>query len=372
MKIFYTATSRIPSTAANSVHVMRMCQAFQAQGYDTSLLVPGETRLSPEDIRDLYAKYGVAGDFRLDPVYVGRGKGKFLRYLAGFFARARRERPDFVYGRSIFGLWAASRLGIPFAYEMHSPVSSYPWIERMLFASMIRSPWYQGTVVISEALRKLVVKDAPQLAAHPILVAHDGADLPSPTIVPANIGDGFKLGYVGSLYPGRGIDIILKIAEAIPDASVHIVGGTEEEIRFWKDRSPSGNVIFHGYVNPSRTQEYQLAMDVLLAPYQKKVQIAGSRGDTSAYMSPLKIFEYMASGKSIVCSDMPVLREVLDEDCACLVSDFENPGPWIDAVKSLRDESTRERLGKNAFTRLERHYTWNARAGIIAKNFLAK
>jgi glycosyltransferase involved in cell wall biosynthesis len=78
-------------------------------------------------------------------------------------------------------------------------------------------------------------------------------------------------------------------------------------------------------------------------------------------MSPLKLFEYMSAGKPIVASDLPVLREVLDEANAVLV-DPEDADAWARALESLRDAGLRERLGVRARRDFLERHTWDIRA----------
>ena len=58
MKIIYLSHSLIPSRAANSVHVMKMCQAFANNGHDVTLLARRPNRTPAADSND-YAYYGV-------------------------------------------------------------------------------------------------------------------------------------------------------------------------------------------------------------------------------------------------------------------------------------------------------------------------
>ena len=65
-------------------------------------------------------------------------------------------------------------------------------------------------------------------------------------------------------------------------------------------------------------------------PYTSKVTVSGDVGDMSKYTSPLKIFDYMKLGKLIICSNLPVLREVLVNKKNCiLIDDFTNEQQWI-------------------------------------------
>ena len=80
-------------------------------------------------------------------------------------------------------------------------------------------------------------------------------------------------------------------------------------------------------------------------------------------MSPLKIFEYMASAKAILCSDLPVLREVLEHERNALLLSPDQTAPWVAALRRLRaDPAYAQALGMRAYEDFEMHYTWKQRA----------
>ena len=66
----------------------------------------------------------------------------------------------------------------------------------------------------------------------------------------------------------------------------------------------------------------------------RKVSILrNSDSDTGKFMSPLKIFEYMSHKKAIIASDLPVIREVLNERNSVLVKS-DDINLWINVLKS--------------------------------------
>ena len=157
--------------------------------------------------------------------------------------------------------------------------------------------------------------------------------------------------------------MIVEMAERCRWADFHLVGGTDEDVACWRDRLRSvENVKVYGFVPLSETGGYRLACDVLLAPYQEHVAVQGG-GDTSAWMSPLKVFEYMAAGRAILCSDLPVLREVLTDETTALLCSPGDLTSWVTALERLRDDAGfREQLGRNARAEYLSKYTWKARA----------
>ena len=84
-------------------------------------------------------------------------------------------------------------------------------------------------------------------------------------------------------------------------------------------------------------------------------------------MSPLKVFEYMASGKPIICSNIEVLREVLEHRRNCILCDPENINEWIDAIKLLgSNQDLAKLLSSNAMNDLKSKYSWKKRATSIS------
>ena len=106
----------------------------------------------------------------------------------------------------------------------------------------------------------------------------------------------------------------------------------------------------------------RLGMDVLLAPYQEDTRVPGGL-NTARWMSPIKIFEYMASRKPILCSDLPVLREVLCHEENALLLPPREPQAWASALARLNsDAALAERLAETALRNFEERHTWQERA----------
>ena len=105
---------------------------------------------------------------------------------------------------------------------------------------------------------------------------------------------------------------------------------------------------------------YQAAGDVLLMPYERA--ISGSSGGNSAEIcSPMKMFDYLACGRPILASDLPVFHEVLNERNAVFCPPQDSVA-WRKALELLlKDADRRQRLGKQAKADAAR-YTWRSRA----------
>lgn len=183
--------------------------------------------------------------------------------------------------------------------------------------------------------------------------------------------DLMNVGYIGHLYEGRGIGLLIDVARRCEWLHVHLVGGEPADVDRWRTASSDlGNVTLYGYVDPAETVRYREMCDVLAAPYQQVVNVAGNRVDTSKWMSPLKIFEYMASRKAIVCSDLPVLREVLTNGENALLCAPDDVDQWCRAVKTLcEDDGLRRKLADNAYREYQAKYTWKQRAARMLGKF---
>lgn len=358
VRIVYLHSGSIPAVYANGVHVMRMCDAFTDAGHDVTLYaLPGSVQVA-----DTYRHYGARNRFPIRRVAVPRAAGMSERAAAVRAEVERRGGFDLAYGRDPWSLLAVCGMG-PVVYETHLLWDDEEWrqVERLL----LRARSLQRVVFVSAALGCDYRHAIPEIEALDMVVAHDGADAPlavtHPVDLPGRPG-ATKVGYAGHLYQGRGIELIFGLAAALPDLDFHVVGGTEEDIDLWRRQPSPVNLHLHGYVAPSAVSSYHAAFDIVLAPYQRKVACAGGVGDISRWASPLKLFEYMASGTAMVASDLPVLREILVDRVNCLLCPPEDRTAWAAAVSELAvDEPLRRSLGERARRQLLAGYTWRQR-----------
>jgi len=366
MKLVYISDSIFPSRSASSIQVMKMCETISRQGHALTLIVP--TLRDPNtQAGDVFTFYGVDSLFRFErhcfPISLGRVLGSVIYAWVSALA-ASRAHPDVVYGRFLPACWLTALRGVPTVFEAHVPPSTQRpgWLVNLLFRLWTRTKGNRGVVAISSAL---ATRLEAEFGLTKVVVAHDAADVVQCACnnQTTNTDHRLQVGYVGQLYKGKGMELIEQLVCRCPSMQFHIVGGNDSDIRYWqKSLADAENITFHGHVQHERTETLRQKCDVLIAPYQPEVRVFGGGKNVAPWMSPLKIFEYMASGKAIVCSDLPVLREVLSHEETALLCDPLKPEEWERSLKRLEaDLELRFTLGETARRVHAKSYTWEAR-----------
>ncbi len=354
MKIVAISSSQVPSDTANSIQVMKVCQAFVQLGHAVTLLVPGEAPVQYE----FHKQYGLMATFPVEWL-PGRNR-RFFPWIA--VRRALALGADLLYCWPLQSAALGLLAGLPALLELHDfPTGRFGPLWLRLFISL---PGRKRLLPITEALQ-----NALNLPEALTVVAPDGVDLeryvslPDPGAARHLLGlpDAPTVLCTGHLYEGRGAGLVVQLAEKFPSTSFVWVGGRPADVDVWRERSAGfGNLTFTGFVPNERIPLYQAAADVLLMPYGRIIATS-SGGDTSAVCSPMKMFEYMAAGRSILTSDLPVLREVLDESMAVFCPP-DTLDSWADALGSLLDDpARRQELGATARRAVDQ-YSWLARA----------
>jgi glycosyltransferase involved in cell wall biosynthesis len=358
MRMVFISSAQVPSDTANSIQVMKVCQAFTQLGQDVVLLVPGtHPGLDPAI---LARHYGLLTPFRMEWLPV-RNRRMFP-WKAVWHARS--FKPDLIYTWPLQAAALGLLAGTPTMLELHDfPTGTFGALWLRLFIAL---PGRKRLLPITQALR-----NALNLPIGITVVAPDGVDLdryaslPDPEVARRNLGlpDTATVLCTGHLYEGRGADLFLALAGLFPQTSFVWVGGRSEEIKTWSTRAAAQaltNVLFTGFVPNERIPLYQSAADVLLMPYQRTVSTS-SGGNTAAICSPMKMFEYMAAGRAILTSDLPVLREVLDETSAVFCPP-DHIDDWESALRRLLNEQDlRMDLGQQARNKVKQ-YSWIERS----------
>ena len=120
------------------------------------------------------------------------------------------------------------------------------------------------------------------------------------------------------------------------------------------------NILILGQKQYSEIPYYLKSADVLVLPNSGKSNIS------KEWTSPIKMFEYMASKKPIIASDLPSLREILNENNAVLVrsDDFK---ALVNGIKmALNNINFSAKISTQAFKDVKQ-YTWEKRANNIIR-----
>ena len=372
----YVSPSLLPSRAANAVHVVHQCEALGRLGVAVDLYARRTSAVPREAEEDVRRTYGVElsnvrlRTFRARSIGFGTNVG-----IAGLAAlQVRRAAGHFIHSRNLYAsYWFGIVRSTPLIYETHHiELGSRAALQRSVLASK-----EVVTIVISAKLRELL---AEQHGISPARchVLHDAApggavalsedarrQALAAALPPGLTGTRWRAscGYFGHLYPGRGIEIIEAMAAARPDVLFLIVGGNEADIEARRSASPPPNAQYLGFLPHPEARSLMAAVDVLLMPYQSSVSIGAAGHDTARWMSPMKMFEYMASGRPIISSDLDVLKEVLADGSTAVLVPPADAGSWISALdRLLADGTMASRIGATARAQCEKHHTWESRA----------
>ncbi len=383
------ANIRIPSERADAVQVLNQAQALLDQGHEVTLYCAWRLFKSPEAARmkDLRAAYGLRrlpkiiqvpcldltriSDYLDDEGVLSRliFYLQHLSFLALCLVILGFTRPDAVLSREIhlplLGGRMLRKMGLRVLAELHN----FPQTgkgRRIYKAALART---DGLVLISQGLAREYAQSGLAPARTMVL-----ADAVSERFF-ENLGDRGKLRtalglpvqgplvlYAGGLYwAWKGVAVLLR-AQARNREAAHlaVVGGApiQEPIQDLKNLAQElglKKVIFTGWVRPSEIPAYLQAADILALPNSGQARISRE------YTSPLKLFEYLASGRPVVASDLPSLREVLDGNNA-LLAPPDDPAALAAALERLMgDPDLAARLARNGLE-TARKYTWANRA----------
>jgi len=364
MKIAYISSSTIPSKAANSIHVMKMCQAFSRSVHEVTLFAK---QGGQEDWQKIKQEYGVETDFSCQCIPLKNMRGRGYIYAWQAVNKAISLQPDIIYCRNLAAAFFATFRGYKVIFESHAPVSDSGVVAIGLFRRLLKSANLVKLVVITNTLANYY-RVQYGVADNLLLVAADGADEIAEDTVPMFLNGRtgcMQIGYVGHLYAGKGMEVVLPLARLCSNADFHIVGGTDKDLNYWREQAADiPNITFHGHVPHHQTAAYIRAFDVVLLPNQAKVNAYGKgANDIGQWTSPLKAFEYMAAGKPIIASDLPVLGEVFTDRYNALLCAADNTQQWQEGILLLsEDAGLRANLGINSKNEFEAKYSWFARA----------
>ena len=368
--LFFVYHGRYPSEKAASLFAAKAAEAFGDEGENVVLIVPK----LPRSANESFEYYSIRTTFwvvylptvDLFRTFLSPKMAFYVSYICFTFVCsvyliAKARRGDIVYSNGILPLVAAKVLCPGVFYELHDFPERRLWFHRWSMNRM------RGIVIHNkwklERVRALGLP-AARLFYQPNAVDLDVFDSPiTKEEARTRLGlstDLRMVVYTGHLYSWKGVDTLAEAARLLSDdIHIFVVGGTPPDIRnFRQSYSGISNLSIVGHRNHAEVPVWQKAADVLVLPNTGKENIS------KYYTSPMKLFEYMASGRPIVATDVPSIMEIVNEDTA-LICNSDDAASMAAAIKRVFDDPLHAaRLATRACQK-SKNFTWRARASRI-------
>ena len=401
MKFIYFANARIPTEKAHGIQIIQMLSAFanfqfsisnfqtnpklkiQNPKVDVELIIPRRFNKIKEDP---FEYYGIERNFKLKKIpcldliifdkYIGH-LGLWIESVSFFisvifylvFSLIKEGRvPEIIYTRDKF-LLPLTIFWKNIFFEVHALPRNY-----FIYSLFIKR--LKGIIVITSFLKEFLIEKG--VSPQKIMIAPDGVELEKFDIECSKTEARKKINlpedkkiilYTGHLYKWKGGALLLEAARKFETLNPKFetlfifVGGTKEDVKSFKFQVLSfkiDNVLVVGHRPYSEIPYWLKAADVLVLPNSGKEDIS------KLWTSPLKMFEYMASKRPIVASDLPSLREILSEKNSILVEP-DNPQALARGIgEILLNPQLSNRISTQAFSDVQK-YSWQKRAEKICQ-----
>lgn len=273
------------------------------------------------------------------------------------------EEKDAVFANDLMCGIAASYTKCRLVYEVHD----YPERWKLFYRNLFKRTYL---VIATNQWKYDELKREFQIPDHRLLMLRNGVDVEAFLTNRSKEECRTQLGipaneqivvYTGHLYSWKGVDTLAAAMEHLSDIECYFVGGTESDVKRCEGIYKASNLHFVGHRPHNEMPIWQRAADALILPNTAKEEIA------NRYTSPMKLFEYMASGRPIVASRIPSISEVLTDDTAYLV-EADSPSSLAEGIRqTIEDRESACMRGENAQGEV-RKYSWNERANRLQRS----
>lgn len=374
MKLIYIANIRLPTEKAHGIQIMKMCEAFSSLGKDVTLVVPirlNAIKENPFKYYDVKQNFNIIHVPSIDLVRFG-SVGFWIQSLSFllstfFYAVFKRDVVFYTRDELIAGIFPI--FGKKVVWETHTRKNN------LITSRALRC--VHSIVALTQASKDYYVHEF-KTSQEKILVAPDAVDIDSFSFkqtkkeIRLELGlpiDNKIVGYIGkykTMGESKGVDEIIeafaRVEKDAPDALVMVAGLNEEEISQVENICDKNNVsrekrILIPHIKFSLIPKYLKAYDVLVMNYPNTDHYA-------RFMSPLKLFEYMASSVPIITTDLPSIREILNEQNALIIKENDSRGLSNGLLYLLKNDSFSASIAEQAYKDVHQ-YTWRKRAATV-------
>ena len=367
MRICYLFNSSTPSSNPGSIQVVNTCGAIAELSHSIKLIVPNTGfKLS------LAKFYGIKKSPKLIKLkYFTKFPLGINYYLFSIFSIAYGiiDKTELYITRNFFTLFVLSLLKKKVIIEVHHDLKNESRLVIFLYKylDILNQKNILKIVAITNSVKKYLINkfnlDPKKIE---IIPSASALKFKFSKIKKKKI---YNIGYFGSLDSSKGSNFIIKLAKKDKKNNYFIYGGNKDEVFKLKKKINSKNLQINQSVPYSKLEKIISKMDILLMPANlKRLRSLGGVGNIAKYTSPLKLFDYLASGKLIISSNLKVFQEILENKKNCIMINNLETKIWIKVINNFKfNLLMANNLKRNAYN-LSKKYTYIKRAEKILKS----
>lgn len=258
---------------------------------------------------------------------------------------------------------AAVKKQVPAIFELHH------FRTTPMEPEIVKSPYFQVAITQSELTRaSLVEQGMPEEKA---IAMHNGFETVFLKREPEEAaawrrellppGCQHLAVYSGALYRFKGVDLLIDVAQELPDVQFVLTGGTPEQVAAYQDKAKHrqvNNLSFLGWILPrQRLVSLLQAADVLLHPH-----CSGKEAD---FTNPVKFFQYLASGTPIAATTISPLKPFQQPELAIAWCEPDNPVHFAQCIRQVLQHYPYQETGYGENGRYSQQFSWENRIANI-------
>lgn len=378
--LFFTRNVLPQPNVASLVQVTHSANAAANLGYSTVLAYLGKNTFNPIDFlrplqpqkpeNELVKLYNIEEQLKVAPLpmpwLVDRFGGKWnnsstivSKYYLPFHLK---KYTKIVHTRDWNFVKAAIKNGIPAIYEQHHHEA------KNFEPEIIRSPLFQIAVTVADSVRDSMIQNG--MPPEKVIKLHNGFNY---LFLVRNITaaeDWRKkllanerqhlVVYAGGLYPFKGVDMLIDVAKELPEIQLAIAGGNESQVTAYQQLAKEkqvNNINFLGHLPQNQLASLLQAADILAHPH--------CLTNAATFTSPLKFFDYLASGTPIVVTEIPSMIEFKSANIIANWCEPDRPDIFAATIKKTLENYPRRINGYAETINFVRQFSWENRIAKI-------
>ena len=362
-KVIYLSDFSLPNKSAYAVHVIKMCEAFVANGFNAQLIVNNINT----NFYSIKKKYNLYKNFKILGLQKFKANTFFTRFQNAYkiFFILRKSKADLIISRNILASLLLSFFNIKNLLEIHTELKGFTKIIFHFTYKIIKKDNLKFIFIHNKLNDHFKINKKNYIVLDDAVKIEDFSKFKKKS----KNNKRKKFVYTGSFVNGKGVEIIIRLANIFKNHDFILYGNIDTmSLDNYNKCNFTKNVSLNEYTDYNKIPLILSNADYLLMPYEKKIGVLISNLNVSKYISPLKMFEYLAAKKIIFATKQPSYNHILKDNFNSIILELNDLQNWKKRITDVINNPLKYKMLKiNAFNTAKK-YTWKKRC-LIIENF---